>query len=239
MIDAVNLAKRFGPTIAVDDVSFSIGKGEVVGFLGPNGAGKSTTMRILSGFLVPDRGRARIAGYDVAQQTTAAQSSLGYMPEAAVGFGNLTAREFLLYCAQARGMSGSSARDAITSVAQRTALQPALDEEMRKLSKGWRQRAWFAQAVLHDPPVLVLDEPTDGLDPGQKAHVRSFVREIASGKAIILSTHILEEAEELCDRVIIISAGKIVADAPTASLLDGKGRLAPTFADLTETRPAA
>ena len=239
MIDAHNLEKRFGETIAVNGISFSIGAGEVVGFLGPNGAGKSTTMRVLAGFLTPDRGDAQIAGLDISRQTTQAQAHLGYMPEAAAGFGNLTVGEFLLYCAQCRGMSGSSAIDAINQTAGQTELQPALDKVMRSLSKGWRQRAWFAQAVLHDPPVLILDEPTDGLDPGQKTHVRRFIRDIAETKAIILSTHILEEAEELCDRLIVINAGKIAADAPTAALLDGKGRLAGAFAELTETRPAA
>lgn len=239
MIDAHNLEKRFGETIAVDDVSFSIAPGEIVGFLGPNGAGKSTTMRMLAGFLMPDSGDARIAGFDVSRQTTQAQAHLGYMPEAAAGFGNLTVGEFLLYCAQSRGISGTLAIDAIDQIAEQTELQPALGKVMRSLSKGWRQRAWFAQAAMHDPPVLILDEPTDGLDPGQKTHVRNFIRDIAATKAIILSTHILEEAEELCDRLIIIAAGKIVADVPTSALLDNKGRLAGSFAELTQSRPAA
>lgn len=233
MIEATDLAKSFGSTLAVDGVSFTVSAGEVVGFLGPNGAGKSTTMRMLAGYLVPDKGNARVAGYDLSGQAARAQAHLGYMPEAAAGFGNLTVREFLLYCAQCRGLSASTAAGTINKVADQTALQPALGKVMRSLSKGWRQRAWFAQSVLHNPAVLILDEPTDGLDPGQKTHVRNFIREIAPDKAIILSTHILEEAEELCDRLIVINAGRIVADAPTASMLDKKGRLADAFAELT------
>ena len=239
MLQAHDLYKRFGSNTAVSGVSFDISPGEIVGFLGPNGAGKSTTMRMLSGFLKPDQGRAMICSVDVDDQPAMAQAHLGYMPEAATGFGNLTVGEFLLYCAQSRGMSQAASSDAIYNIAEQTELRPALGKVMRSLSKGWRQRAWFAQSVLHDPEVLILDEPTDGLDPGQKNHVRDYIRHISSDKSIILSTHILEEAEELCNRLIVINAGKIVADASTKSMLDTKGRLASTFAELTPDRPTA
>ncbi len=233
MIQAKALTKSFGGRRAVDDVSFEIERGTVVGFLGPNGAGKSTTMRLLTGYLRPDRGNARIDGHDVNAETWAAQARLGYLPEAAAGFPNLTVREFLMYCAESRGIWAAGRDATIERVSEQTALRPALDQKMRTLSKGWRQRAWFAQAILHDPPALIFDEPTDGLDPNQKTHVRDFIRIIAPRKAIILSTHILEEAEEICDRVIIIADGRIVADDTTKALSDGKGRLAAAFQRLT------
>ena len=237
MIEARQLSKRFGAKLAVDGVSFRVEAGSIVGFLGPNGAGKSTTLRLLTGYLQADSGSAEVAGYDVATRTAAARARLGYLPEAAAGFGNLTVREFLIFCAEARGLRGQAGAQAVDAVAGDTALRPALDLKIRTLSKGWRQRAWFAQALLHDPPVLILDEPTDGLDPNQKAHVRDYMRGIAAQKAVIFSTHILEEAEEVCDRVIVIDRGRILADAPTAELADGKGRLAPAFRDLTAGRP--
>ena len=161
------------------------------------------------------------------------------MPEAAGGFSDLTVREFLTFCAQARNIYGSDCHQAIEDIAERTSLSPALGKPMGALSKGWRQRAWFAQAVLHKPSALILDEPTDGLDPGQKVHIRDFIREISAGTAIILSTHILQEAEEVCNRVIIINEGTVVTDQPIDNLLDRSGRLAPAFADLTASRSAA
>ncbi|MGI9382311.1 MAG: ABC transporter ATP-binding protein, partial [Methyloligellaceae bacterium] len=176
MIEARKLSKAFGGHPAVEDVSFEIARGTVVGFLGPNGAGKSTTMRLLTGYLRPDRGEARIAGHDVGTETARARACLGYLPEAAAGFPNLTVREFLIYCAECRGLWGAARDAAIDRVSEEIQLGPALSQRMRTLSKGWRQRAWFAQAILHDPPVLIFDEPTDGLDPNQKAHVRDFIR---------------------------------------------------------------
>ena len=234
MIEARNLSKAFHDRRAVDDVSFEIARGTVVGFLGPNGAGKSTTMRLLTGYLRPDGGEARIAGHDVGTETARARASLGYLPEAAAGFPNLTVREFLTWCAECRGLWGAARDAAIERASQETDLGPALSLRMRTLSKGWRQRAWFAQAILHDPPVLIFDEPTDGLDPNQKAHIRDFIRAIAPRKAIILSTHILEEAEEICDRVIIIANGRIVADEACKTLADRKGRLWAAFRRLTD-----
>ncbi|MGI9301209.1 MAG: ABC transporter ATP-binding protein [Gammaproteobacteria bacterium] len=233
MIEAQNLSMRFGEHEAIPDLTFSIKPGTVVGFLGPNGAGKTTTMRLLTGFYTPASGTARICGYDIRRKRRRAQKCFGYLPEAAGGFANLTAREFLTVCAQARGIRRASRHSRIERVANMTALTPALDRRMKTLSKGWRQRAWFAQTLLHDPPVLILDEPTDGLDPNQKRLVRALIRALAPDKAILLSTHILEEAEEVCDRAIIIAGGRKVADDTPANLADAKGRLSATFHDLT------
>ena len=238
LLEAKDLSRSFGDFIAVKDVSFQIRKGSVVGFLGPNGAGKSTTMRLLTGYLHPDRGTAVIAGHDIVMDTRRARANLGYLPEAATGFPNLTVREFLKYCGECRGLWGSDLGTAIDRVCHETELTAALSKKIHTLSKGWRQRAWFAQAILHDPPVLIFDEPTDGLDPNQKSHVRKFIQSIAPHKAIILSTHILEEAEEICDRVIIISDGEIVADDPPKKLFDRKGRLARSFQRLTAPETA-
>lgn len=234
MIKAENLSMRFGARLAVRDVSFQVTRGEVVGFLGPNGAGKSTTMRMLTGCLEPQAGTAEICGYDIRSARRKAQSSIGYLPEAAGSYPHLRVGEFLTYCAEARGLGGAAARKAIREVAEEIHLQSALDTTMSALSKGWRQRAWLAQALLHDPPVLILDEPTDGLDPIQKELVRRLIRGLAARKAVLLSTHILEEAEEVCSRVIVIRDGAIVADQPTAQLVDKAGRLTPAFHRLTD-----
>lgn len=239
MIEARSLTKSYGAICAADGVSFNVDAGEIVGFLGPNGAGKSTTMKMLAGVLQPDSGSAHLCGKDVVTERIEAQHYLGYMPEAAAGFPDLTVYEFLTYCAGARGLARAEAHDAIEAVGERTLLSSAFNKPMRTLSKGWRQRAWFAQAVLHGPRVLILDEPTDGLDPGQKEHVRSYVREISSNTAIILSTHVLQEAEELCDRIVLICNGHVVKDAPINDLLDKNGRLAPAFAELTTSANAA
>lgn len=235
LVEAEKLTRSFGNLVAVSDVSFEIAQGSVVGFLGPNGAGKSTTMRLLTGYLQPDRGTANIAGHDIISETLKARAQLGYLPEAATGFPNLTVREFLKYCGECRGWWGRDLRIAIDRVCDETKLTAALNQKIRTLSKGWRQRAWFAQAMLHNPQVLILDEPTDGLDPNQKSHVRRLIKSIAPDKAIILSTHILEEAEEICDRVIIIANGRIVADDTPKKLSDRKGRLATAFQRLTQS----
>lgn len=233
MIEATNLCKSFGRLRAVDQVSFRVAKGEVVGFLGANGAGKSTTMRLLTGYLTADGGSASICGFDVADASLDARAASGYLPEAAGGFANLTVGEFLAFSGESRGLWRSELGDAMIRVAGMVDLLTVMNRKMGELSKGWRQRAWFAQALLHDPPVLILDEPTDGLDPNQKDRVRQLIREVAKDKAIILSTHILEEAEELCDRVIVIADGRVVADEPRAQLVDGRGRLGPAFRRLT------
>lgn len=233
MIEAKNLSKRFGALMAVDDVSFSIEPGIVAGFLGPNGAGKSTTLRLLTGYLAPDGGTARICGHDIMADRRRAQACLGYLPEAATGFSHLTVREILSFCGESRGLRRTSLAAAIEQACDRIELRPALDQQMRTLSKGWRQRAWLAQAILLDPPVLILDEPTDGLDPNQKDQVRALIRSISPEKAIILSTHILEEVEEICDRVIMIADGRIIADDMLGNLTDANGRLGSVFRRLT------
>lgn len=238
MIEAKNLTKRFGDLVAVDDVSFTIAAGDIVGFLGPNGAGKSTTMRLLTGFFEADGGTARICGHDMATAREKAQSNLGYLPEAAGGFPHLTVREFLAFCGESRGLFGHALADAVERTSALVDLGAALDRPLKSLSKGWRQRAWLAQAILHDPPVLIMDEPTDGLDPIQKEKIRALIRSVAVDKAIILSTHILEEAEEVCTRAIVITGGRIVADDTPDNLADDKGRIADTFRRLAgSTQP--
>jgi ABC-2 type transport system ATP-binding protein len=227
------LSKRFGDVQAVDQVSLNFPQGSVVGFLGPNGAGKTTTMRMVSGYLFPDSGMVKICGWDIVRDRQNAQACLGYLPEAPNGFSRLTVREFLSFCGQARGLYRKNLGLAIDQACQRIDLGPALQRPLAELSKGWRQRAWLAQAILHEPQVLVLDEPTDGLDPNQKEVVRRLVREMAVDRTIVLSTHILEEAEELCDRVVIMANGCLVADDPVTTLLDASGRLGAAFARLT------
>jgi ABC-2 type transport system ATP-binding protein len=236
MIEARRLTKSFYGRPAVTDVSFDVGAGEIVGLLGTNGAGKSTILRLLAGSLRPDRGAASIAGHDVATTRRQAQACLGYLPEAASGFADLTVLEFLTFAAESRGYRGARRRLALARVAEALDLSPAMAMPLERLSKGWRQRAWLAQAILHDPPVLILDEPTDGLDPNQKTHLRRFLRAAAQGKAILMSTHILEEAEQLCDRLLVISGGTVVVDRPRAALADADGRLASAFARLTGAR---
>ncbi len=238
MIEARDLCMTFGGRPAVDGVSFTVETGSVVGFLGPNGAGKSTTMRLLAGYLSPVSGTAAICGHDVVRDRRLAQACFGYLPEAAGGFPNLTVGEFLAFCGEARGINGARLAAAVAKVCERIDLGEALHIPMRELSKGWRQRAWFAQAILHNPPVLILDEPTDGLDPNQKEHVRDLIRAVAPTTAILISTHILEEAEEICTRAIVIADGRIVADDTPAGLADARGRLAGAFRDLT-ARPGS
>lgn len=233
MIEAISLTGGLGRRAVVRGLQFSVSAGEIVAFLGANGSGKTTTMRMLAGSSLPWSGAARICGEDVVRRRRVAQSKLGYLPEAASGFGRLTAWEFLRFCAEAHGLWRERQREAIDRVVQQTDLAPAMDTPMMRLSKGWRQRVWLAQAIVHDPAVLVLDEPTDGLDPNQKLRVRGLIRELSPGRAIILSTHILEEAEELCTRAMFLAGGGIVADAAPQELADERGRLASAFHRLT------
>jgi ABC-2 type transport system ATP-binding protein len=237
LIEAEGLVKSFGGRRVVDGVSFRVPVGCIVGLLGQNGAGKTTAMRLLSGSLLPDAGRAEIAGHDVRSAPLAARASLGYLPEAASGFSDLTCREFLGYCAEARGLWGRARNGAVARVAETLNAGAVLDQRLGTLSKGWRQRAWLVQALLHEPPALLLDEPTDGLDPIQKIELRRFLRTIAAERAILMSTHILEEAEALCDRLIIIRDGQVVADASREALLDRSGRLGAVFERLTTAEP--
>ena len=229
MIEALGLTMRFGPRTVVERLSFQVGRGELCAFLGRNGAGKTTTMRLLAGVLRPVSGGARINGHDVTTERRAAAASIGFLPEAPAGFSRLTIGELLRFCGESRGLSGRALSEAVDRVIERVHAREARDVLMGELAKGWRQRAWLAQALLHDPPVLILDEPTDGLDPTERRHVRALLEEVSRDKAILLATHVLEEAEEIATRVILIARGRIVADDVPAGLADERGRLAPAF----------
>ncbi len=219
MIEIEGLTKRFGAVAAVSGLSLKVGKGEVLGFLGPNGAGKSTTMKMVTGYLAPTEGRIRVCGHDVETSTIGAQAAIGYLPEGAPAYGDMTARQFLMFIAEVRGFTGAEAKARVASVVEKTELAPVLDQPIETLSKGFKRRVGLAQAILHDPPVLIMDEPTDGLDPNQKHSVRTLIRAMAAQKAIIVSTHLLEEVEAICTRVVIIDRGTIVADGTPAQLL--------------------
>jgi gliding motility-associated transport system ATP-binding protein len=235
MIEIQNLTKRFGPVTAVADLSLGVRPGEVLGFLGPNGAGKSTTMKMVTGYLAPDAGTARICGHDIISDTIAAQRKLGYLPEGAPAYGEMTPRAFLHFIAGVRELSGEAARTATARAIAGTELQSVLDQPIDTLSKGFRRRVGLAQAILHDPEVLILDEPTDGLDPNQKHAVRALIRGMAKDKTIIISTHMLEEVEAICTRAVIIDQGRIVADATPAALAarSPTGRLDEVFRQIT------
>ncbi len=219
MIRAESLAKQYGPLRAVDNISFTVQAGEVLGFLGPNGAGKTTTMRMIAGFVPPTSGRAEICGFSVEDRPTEAKRCLGYLPEGAPSYGEMTPRAFLRFIADIRGLQGDHRRARLEDVIARLHLERVLDQRIETLSKGFRRRVGLAQAILHDPPVLILDEPTDGLDPNQKHEVRELIRAMAKDKIIVISTHILEEVEAVCNRAIIISSGRIVADETPDALL--------------------
>ena len=213
MIETRKLTKRFGLITAVDNVSLSVEAGEVLGFLGPNGAGKSTTMKMVAGFLEPTSGSASVCGHDVLEDPVAVKRALGYLPEGAPTYGDMTPLSYLGFIAQIRGFDGAERRRRIDAVVDKVALQEVLRQPIETLSKGFKRRVGLAQAMLHDPPVLIMDEPTDGLDPNQKRHVRGLIREMAKDKAIVISTHILEEVDAVCTRAVIIARGKIRADA--------------------------
>jgi ABC-2 type transport system ATP-binding protein len=213
MIEVKGLVKIYGTKRAVDGVSFNVRRGDILGFLGPNGAGKSTTMKMITGFLRPDAGTATVDGINVGEDPVAVKSRIGYLPESAPAYPEMTVEEFLSFIAEVRGFRTSDAKRAqVDRAIALTHLNPVRKQSIETLSKGFKQRVGFAQALLHDPPVLVLDEPTDGLDPNQKNEVRSLIKNMAVEKAVILSTHILEEVEAICTRVIIISQGKVVVD---------------------------
>jgi ABC-2 type transport system ATP-binding protein len=213
MVRLDGLAKRFGPVHAVEEVSFGLERGEVLGFLGPNGAGKSTTMRMLTGFIPPTAGTASVMGFDVVRKPIEAKKRLGYLPEGAPLYGDMTPAGFLRFVAEMRGLDGKDAQGKIGAAVERTQLAEVLHRPIETLSKGFKRRVGIAQAIMHDPPVLVLDEPTDGLDPNQKHEVRKLIAEMGEEKAIIISTHILEEVEAVCTRAVVIARGRVVADA--------------------------
>jgi ABC-2 type transport system ATP-binding protein len=232
-IEAKNLVKDFGPFRAVAGISFHVPAGEVLGFLGPNGAGKSTTMKMLTGFLTPTSGSARISGADVATHPLAAKRSFGYLPERGPLYGEMTAVEFLHFAGRARDLRGRHRHEAVERAIETCRIGEVRNRLLSTLSKGFRQRVGLAQAILHDPPCLILDEPTDGLDPNQKDVVRELIRTMRRDKAIILSTHILEEVEAVCSRVIIIHRGAIVADDVPAALRERHGGLENAFREMT------
>ncbi len=218
MLTVNNLHKRFGAIRAVRGVSFEAAQGEVLGFLGPNGAGKTTTMRMITGFLPPNAGTAVIDGYDIVADPIAAKRRIGYLPENAPVYADMTVAGYLAFIAEIRGFAGRARAQRVGDTLATCRLEAVVHQPIGTLSKGYRQRVCFAQAVLHDPPVLIMDEPTDGLDPNQKHVVRTMIREMAARKAIIISTHILEEVEAICSRAIIICNGAIVANGTTADL---------------------
>jgi ABC-2 type transport system ATP-binding protein len=235
LIEIAGLSKRFGLFTAVDNISFNVARGEVLGFLGPNGAGKSTTMRMLAGFIRPSAGSARICGHDVVEDGVAARASLGYLPEGAPTYPDMSVEDFLAFIGRIRGFSGGELRDRVAQAVKLASLGEVVRLPIETLSKGTRRRVGLAQALLHDPDVLVLDEPTDGLDPNQKHQIRELIRTMAPRKAIVISTHILEEVDAVCSRAIIIANGHVVADDTPAGLAWRlpTGRLEDVFRALT------
>jgi ABC-2 type transport system ATP-binding protein len=223
MITIKNLSKRYGEKLAVDNLSFSVSPGEVLGFLGANGAGKSTTMRMIAGFISPTEGSVSVCGHDIEREPVAAKSCMGYLPEGAPNYGEMTVAEFLDFVADIRGLKGQQRAQRRAVVIDRLALGPVIEQVVETLSKGFRRRVGLAQALIHDPQVLILDEPTDGLDPNQKHEVRRLINELSKDKLVIVSTHILEEVHEVCTRAIIIANGRIVADE-TPAVLEARSR---------------
>jgi ABC-2 type transport system ATP-binding protein len=218
MIKVENLTKLFGQKAAVNHISFTVERGEVLGFLGPNGAGKSTTMRMITGFIPPSDGRVTVGGYDMVTDPIPAKRLIGYLPENAPAYADMTVESFLGFVAELRGLRGDQRKKAIHRVVEMCFLEAVLYQSVDTLSKGYRHRTCFAQSIIHDPDVLVLDEPTDGLDPNQKHEVRGLIRRMGERKAIIFSTHILEEVEAVCSRAIIIDRGKVVANGTPQQL---------------------
>ena len=241
MIEAVKLSKHFGSKVAVDELSFTVEKGEVLGFLGPNGAGKSTTMRMVTGFLPPSSGEARICGISITRNPFEAKAKIGYLPESAPLYNDMTVIGFLKFCASIRKLSGSAKKQAVEKAIETCFLESVAHQSIDTLSKGYRHRTCLAQSLLHDPEVLILDEPTDGLDPNQKYEVRQLIKRLGQDKAILFSTHILEEVEAACTRAVIVDRGKIVADGTPAELIAQapNGSLTELFRKVTTTDTAA
>jgi ABC-2 type transport system ATP-binding protein len=245
MVDVRGLVRRFGHFTAVDNVSFVVGRGEVVGFLGPNGAGKSTTMKMITGFLTPTEGTISVGGHDVLDDLIAAKREIGYLPEGAPAYPDMTPRQFLDFIADIRGLDKSKRRQRLDMVIARTHIDGVLDQPIDTLSKGFKRRVGIAQAILHDPPVLILDEPTDGLDPNQKHEMRTLIGGMAKDKAIVISTHILEEVEAICTRAMIIARGRLVAEGrpdgdgwKLGDLQVAPGRLDEAFRQITQSSKA-
>ena len=218
MIETDHITKRFPQITAVDDISFTVERGEVLGFLGPNGSGKSTTMKMITGFLAPTSGTARVSGFDVQKQPLEVKKRVGYLPEGAPAWPDMTPSALLAFCAGIRGYKGSEAANRIAEAVEKTQLSSVLQQPIDTLSKGFRHRVGLAQTLLHDPEVLILDEPTDGLDPNQKHEVRQLIKQMSGEKSIIISTHILEEVDAVCTRAIIIANGRIVSDGTPEEL---------------------
>lgn len=239
MIEAIGLSKFYRDFAAIRDVTFTIPQGQVVAFLGPNGAGKSTTMKILTGYLSPSAGTARVAGLDVARDRIRAAERLGYLPENGPLYPEMTPLALLRFFGRARGLHGSRLSARIDDVVRRCALEAVIEKSIRKLSKGYRQRVGMAQVLLHEPDVLIMDEPTSGLDPNQIREVRRTIRELAREKTILLSTHILQEVEAMADRVILISRGRVVFDGTVNGMQGEHGSLDDAFRSFTEGEPCA
>ncbi|NCD31802.1 MAG: ABC transporter ATP-binding protein [Spartobacteria bacterium] len=235
MLNIYDIHKNFGKIQAVNGLSFHVGRGEILGFLGPNGAGKSTTMRMITGFLRPSSGSAAIAGYDIQTDSLKAKKHLGYLPENAPVYGDMTVLAFLRFVASVRGYRGQRLRQCLDRTLEHCSLTSVIHRPIHTLSRGFRQRVCFAQSILHEPDVLIMDEPTDGLDPNQKFLVRKMIREMAKEKAIVISTHILEEVDAVCSRCIIINNGQMVAEGTpeTLRLQSPAGRLDDVFRQLT------
>lgn len=212
MIEARSLCKRYGAITAVEDLSFTVEAGQILGFLGPNGAGKSTTMRMLTGFLTPTSGQALINGIDISRHTVEASKHIGYLPEGAPSYGEMTVQQFLTFVGRARLIGKAELPASLDKVIAKLNLKGVADQPIETLSKGFKRRVGLAQAIIHEPQILILDEPTDGLDPNQKYEVRRLIRAMAKDKIIVISTHILEEVEAVCNRVMIISDGRLLAD---------------------------
>ncbi len=241
MIEVAKLSKHFGSKVAVDNLSFTVAKGEVLGFLGPNGAGKSTTMRMVTGFIPPTSGDAKICGSSITENPAAAKTKIGYLPESAPLYNDMTVVGFLKFCAAIRGLVGVEKNEAVEKAIETCFLTTVAHQSIDTLSKGYRHRTCLAQALLHDPEVLILDEPTDGLDPNQKFEIRQLIKRLGETKAILFSTHILEEVEAACTRAVIVDRGKIVADGTPAELIAKapNGSLTELFRKVTTTDTAA
>jgi len=241
MIETRNLTKRYGSFTAVDGISFRVEPGQVLGFLGPNGAGKSTTMKMIAGFLAPTAGGATVAGFDVESQPMEARRALGYLPEGAPSYGEMSPREFIGFVADVRGLAGERRERRMDDVVGRLHLERVLEQPIDTLSQGFKRRVGLAAAIVHDPAVLVLDEPTDGLDPNQKQEVRTLINSMARDKTVVISTHLLEEVHAVCTRAIIIAGGRVLADA-TPGELEARSRyhqaVSLTASDMQEAKDA-